>query len=134
MLNAVTLATLKKVIATIPHDERGAFREDDLVAVLTQHLPALFPAFDEDDIIRLADVIVEKAMEDGGTPAHGMMHFPAHEPYPYYPDQLLSDGKGYLIRLADATPQFMQHAAELAQADASVAEEEARWVSAHTAN
>jgi hypothetical protein len=131
MLNAKTFALLKKVIATIPHDNRRAFRESDLILGLVENLPVLFPDQDADDLgmwTRIAKAIVKEAMDDEGTPAAGMLHLPGFDPYPYLPDQLLSDGKGYLTRHDDAWPEFTRHAAELAEAEARIAEAEARRI------
>jgi hypothetical protein len=131
MLNEETLAVLKYSIATIPHDERGAFLQSDLVEKLAENLPALWPNEDEDDLklwLLVAAKIVTEAMDDDGTPANGMLHLPGFEPYPYLPDQLLSNGKGYLIRHDDATPEFTQHAAELARHAAEAAEADARRI------
>jgi hypothetical protein len=72
MLNAKALALLKQVIATIPHDDRGAFKESDLIRKLAKDLPASCP--DEDDgtaerWLLVAEKLVEEAMKDDGTPA-----------------------------------------------------------------
>ena len=67
MLNAKTFALLKKVIATIPHDNRRAFRESDLILGLVENLPVLFPDQDADDLgmwTRIAKAIVKEAMDD----------------------------------------------------------------------
>lgn len=116
LLNEVAL--LKKAIRATPHDVRNAFEENELVESLANLLP---PQLTDDERVRKAVLIIAIARQDDGTPATGMLHFPGIEPYPYRPDQLVSDGNGYLCRLADATPEFIVHEAEMAQQEALIA-------------
>jgi hypothetical protein len=147
MLTDHAVGLLKHSIATIPHNERGAFLQHDLVEKMAEYLPAWMPDEHQDDPdvwLRVAVKLVETAMEKGGTHATGMLHFPHHDPEPYYPDQLMSDGKGYLIQQANMTLDFMKDhvelstlkakiaEAELAEARAWLAQEEARTASAST--
>jgi hypothetical protein len=137
MLNEDTMELLKHSIVTIQHDKRGAFLQTDLVEKLAKALSAWLPDEDENDPdvwTRMAKIIVKEAMHDDGTPANGMLHFPGFEPFPYTPDQLLSDSNGYLIQFANATPEFTQHAAELAQAEARIAQAEVAQAEARIAS
>jgi hypothetical protein len=106
---------LKAAIAATPHDERNAFKETDLVASLARLLPPMHRQYsDLDDCgwIRVAEAIITTARQDDGTPPNGMVCCEGFE-YPYCPDQLASDGNGYLIRKADATLEFLKHELEV---------------------
>jgi hypothetical protein len=122
MLSEEALELLEQSIASIPHDERGAFLQSDLIVKLANALPAWCPETDQDDPkvwLGVAKMIVKEAMKDDGTPADGML--PGCKLLTYCPDQLLSDGKGYLIRFADAPPEFVEQWADLAVAEARIA-------------
>jgi hypothetical protein len=121
MLEPDQFNLLKKAICATPHDVRNAFEVTDLVDSLANLLPARLT---DKERIREAMLIIAIARRDDGTPATGMIHFPGFE-YPYLPDKLVSDGNGYLIRLADAPIEFTAHEAEMAQHEAEDAQHEA---------
>ena len=118
MLELNDFNLLKKAISAVPHDPRNAFEENELVETLANLLP---PRLTGKERIRDAMRIIAIARQDDGTPATGLLHFPGIEPYPYLPDQLVSDGNGHLARLADATPEFLEYEAEMAQQEARTA-------------
>lgn len=118
MLEPDEFNLLKKAICATPHDVRNAFEVNELVESLANLLP---PRLTDKERIREAMLIIAIARQDDGTPATGMIHLPGFEPYPYLPDQLVSDGNGYLIRRADATTEFIAHEAEMARQEARMA-------------
>jgi len=109
MLEPDEFNLLKKAICATPHDVRNAFEVNELVESLANLLP---PRLTDKERIREAMLIIAIARQDDGTPATGMIHLPG---------QLVSDGNGYLIRLADATTEFTAHEAEMARQEARIA-------------